>query len=67
MKDMGSREFQLNYQRLTEPVRVISKSVGGRVIGFFYPGEVDPKVGEQGTLDMPWKTVSEARKEEDLD
>ena len=40
---MGSREFQLNYQRLDEPVQVVRKgSGGGRPIGYFYPGANPP-------------------------
>ncbi len=58
MRDMGSREFQLVYQQLTEPVRVIRDTVGlgvrpgrrSRTIGYFYPGDVPPTMGAQETL-----------------
>lgn len=42
MKDIGSRDFQLTYQKLEEPVRVISKTSADRVIGYFYPGSEPP-------------------------
>lgn len=42
MKTLGSRQFQLTYQKLTEPVRVVSLSSGDKTIGFFYPGDVPP-------------------------
>lgn len=47
---MGSREFQLNYQRLSEPVKVVAASSSRRIIGYFYPGDVPPDQGEQGRM-----------------
>ena len=44
MREMGSREFQLNYQRVDEPEKV---TAGKRVIGYFYPGDVPPDQGSQ--------------------
>lgn len=52
MREMGSREFQLNYQRLSEPVKVVAMTSSKRIIGYFYPGDVPPEQGEQDTLDM---------------
>lgn len=50
MKIVGSREFQLTYQRLKEPVRVVAKrgSKVERVIGHFFPGEKSPVEEEKG-------------------
>lgn len=42
MKTLGSRQFQLTYQKLTEPVRVVSLSSGDKTIGYFYPGDTPP-------------------------
>ena len=42
-KEVGSREFQLTYQKLTEPVVVVSRSGGSRTIGYFYPGDTPPE------------------------
>ena len=50
MREMGSREFQLNYQRLDEPVKVVAMTTSKRVIGYFYPGDVPPEQGKQDTL-----------------
>ena len=50
MKEIGSREFQLTYQRLTEPVKVITRSGAAKTLGFFYPGDVPPALGQQETL-----------------
>jgi hypothetical protein len=40
MKVVGSREFQLTYQKVREPVRVVALRTS-RVIGHFYPGPID--------------------------
>lgn len=45
IKEIGSREFQINYQRITEPVKVVALNAAEhRVIGYFFPGRVDPRV-----------------------
>lgn len=52
MKEIGSREFQLTYQRLKEPVKVVALGSTVRVIGYFYPGPIDPKLAIQPTLEL---------------
>ena len=42
MKSIGSRDFQLTYQKLEEPVKVISRSSNNKIIGYFYPGATPP-------------------------
>lgn len=44
MNHMASREFQLNYQRLDEPVLVSARS---RTLGAWYPTGTEPAYGVQ--------------------
>ncbi len=57
MKEIGSREFQISYQKLKEPVKVVAKSGPQKTIGYFYPGELPPGL-EQDILFSPDKPAA---------
>jgi hypothetical protein len=58
MKQMGSREFQLSYQKLTEPTEVVIKGVKK---GTWYPAGAEPvtvsKIPDSRLTDWntPWE------------
>jgi len=45
IRDIGSREFQVTYPKIKDPVRVVARNeTEPRVIGFFFPGPLDPRI-----------------------
>jgi len=42
MERMNVREFRAGFSTLTEPVEVLK---GTQTIGFFFPGDKDPRMG----------------------